>query len=190
MSQLPAVLAELRALAVEPGERIALGEILDRLGAQGFPLALIGLGLVALVPGPPLFPLLVGIPVLVLGAQMLGGRTRPSLPGFARRVDLPRARLRQALDRLPAWLTSGQGTARPGGQRPAGAVVLLLGGITCLPFPFGTVLPAFAVLATAGGLLRGDRRLLLLGYSLAAAAVTVTATVIVGLTAALRWAVA
>jgi len=173
-----------------PGPRVSLGELLDALGERSFGLIVLVLALPNGIPGPtvPGFSAISGIPLILIGSQLLRGWHEPRIPqgfrrrsvtleGFKRFLDraLPRMRrVERWLRPRPSWLTG------VGGGRLAGFAVMALGIVLALPVPLGNLPVAWSLMALALGLLEEDSRALLLGLVLGALSIAWNALVVLG----------
>ncbi len=145
---------------------------MNRIAERGFGLLFVILAL------PTLFPLLppgsaatIGFIYILIGAQMLFGRTSPWLPQRVRNYHLSEqtanklrersVRVFKTVERFssPRWLFMEKIFV----LRFVALTIVLLGFILLTPLPFMNTLPAFAVLLLGTGLLNRDGVLLLLG---------------------------
>jgi hypothetical protein len=164
-----------------PGDVVPLGEIVDRLGAQGLGAALIVLGAASLVPGAALS---------IIGVGMALGRETIMLPGWLRRRSVRKVRARSIIDTAVPVVTRLERLARPrwnralhgSGHRIAGIACVVAGILIILPIPFGNAAPAAAVVVLGLGHTAGD------GLAVVAGVVaTVLATVLSGVLVALGY---
>ena len=151
---------------------ITVGEIVDKAQEAGFGFLLAVLALIAI----PFFGLSTpfGLAVALCGAQMLIGRTRPWLPGRARRRALRMTmldRVVQMLARRTRWL--GRMTRRrwevmligPGWILAGLGIVLLgLGLALPLPIPGSNLMFLVPIFIYAIGLLERDGMMVALGH--------------------------
>ena len=160
----------LRQLAGGAGERISIGDIIGALGDRSFaPLMVIfaAPNVFLFIPGSSVFT---GLPLMVLGIQLMQGRPDVWLP----RVISDRSLDRGAFDRIVAaslpWVERIERLARPRwwprsfqlAERLIGVATLLLAVFLFLPIPFANGLPALSIIMLALGLSERD------GYWLAA----------------------
>ena len=172
------------------GPRVSLGDLLEALGDRGFGLIVLSLALPNGIPGPtvPGFSAISGIPLILIGSQLLRGwrearipqgfrRRSVKLEGFSRFLDraLPRIRrVERWLRPRESWLTG------VGGGRLAGLALILTGIVLSLPVPLGNLPIAWSLVVLALGLLEEDSRALLLGLVLGTLSLAWNALVIVG----------
>ncbi len=160
------------ALDVHNNDSLSLAELMNRIAERGFGLLFVILAL------PTLFPLLppgsaatIGFIYILIGVQMLFGRTSPWLPQRVRSYHLSEQtanKLRERSVRVfkiverfssPRWLFMEKIFV----LRFVALTIVLLGFILLTPLPFMNTLPALAVLLLGTGLLNRDGVLLLLG---------------------------
>jgi len=150
-----------RVIGTLPSERVALGSVIDALGASGLGFCLLLFGLTALIPGiAPVF----GVALCAVSIGMTLGYDKPLLPGRMRQWQLDRGRLLAGLerlapyvDRLERWLHLRRRSFPGGpGTRVIGLASLLNGVLIVLPIPFGNTAPAVAMIVLALGFIVGD----------------------------------
>lgn len=176
-------------LAHDHGERIALGDIMHLLGDRAFGALLLILAIPNVLPVPGLSTA-TGVPMVLIGFQMMIGRPEPWLPRrfaavtvgrevFLRVIGraLPRVRRleRSLLRRRLTALTS------PAAERLLGVAVMLLAGVLALPIVFGNQPPALGIALIALGLIEKDGAFVIAGLVAGVAAVALVATVVAGL---------
>ena len=139
-------------MAREAEGRISIATIRDALGDRSFAAFLVFFAAFNLLPLPPGASAILGLPLLIVSAQMMYGSKRAWLPRFvADKSRLCRAfscslqRLVPRLERIetvisprywPFW--------RKRGDRIIGTIAFLLAIILTLPIPLGNWLPAFS----------------------------------------------
>jgi hypothetical protein len=151
--------------AVVPGDRISFGDLVDAFDGRAYG------PLIVLFAAPNILPValpgisaILGVPLILLTAQLMLGRRRPWLPGFVRRRSLGRrdferfvGKVVPRLRRIETWIRprflilSG-----PVARRVIGAGGLVLATIICLPVPLGNAVPGLALVLLAVGLLGRD----------------------------------
>lgn len=149
--------------ADESRETISLGDLLAALQDRAFGALMIIFAFPNILPSPPGLAGLLGLPLVILSAQMMMGR-RPWLPAFIARRSLPRARLEALFTRATPWLARAERllrhrlavlTSEPA-QRAIGLVCLIVSLVLILPVPFGNTLPSVAICLFALGVLERD----------------------------------
>jgi hypothetical protein len=156
-----------------------LGEVFDRLGSEGFGLALLLLTLPTLIPIPGPVGMTFGTLIALLALQVMVGARALWLPAVLHRRPLPRAALRGVIAWTLPWLTRAErfleegrlARLAEGRVRVLLAVPLLLLGIALtLPIPFGNVAPALALIAFAVAFMGRDGAVTLIALVLSVVA--------------------
>ncbi|MGB3501019.1 MAG: exopolysaccharide biosynthesis protein [Mesorhizobium sp.] len=190
--------AVLTRLAEEAEGPITIAEIRTALGDRSFATLLFLFAAINLIPIlPPGSTAILGLPLLVISAQMVWGSTTVWLPKRMLDVSLPQESFRNIVARMVPWLEKLERYIRPRywpfwpkqGERIVGAIALLLGIIVTLPIPLGNWLPAFSTTLLALALTERDGVLLGVGIAVGIASLLVIAAVIgsVGVIAAYAW---
>jgi hypothetical protein len=140
--------------------------------------------MINLIPLPPPSSAILGLPLLMVAAQMVYGSTRIWLPKRMLAVTLTRAQFRGAMGRIVPWLVWLEKFIRPRywpfwsrqGERVVGAISLFLAIIVTLPIPLGNWFPAFSITLLGFALSERD------GVTLAAGALAgIFALLVIGL---------
>jgi hypothetical protein len=176
------------ALTASSAETVTIDEIVKALRRRAFGLVLMLVALINCVPLPPGISSLAGVPVFLIGIQMLIGRRIPWLPLWLRRRSFNRAALLQALHRIEPYLARVERVSRPRLPRVVGivnphlvgAMVVLLSLFIMTPLVFTNIPPAMASVFLAVALTEEDGLLLLIGLVLAIAAMALSATLAAG----------
>ncbi len=159
--------------ACKDRDRIAIGDVVDRLGAAGFPMLVLVLVLPALIPIPGPYGMVFGTAVAVLAIQMIIGRRKPWLPAVLTRRSVSTGVLTNAGKRARGWLITIETLHAPGRfewlarqktARVAGLVILPLSIMIGLPIPFGNVPPVAAIAMIAFALILRDGLALILAF--------------------------
>lgn len=168
-------------------DRIAIGDVVDQLGAAGFPMLVLVLVLPALIPIPGPYGMVFGTAVAILAIQMIGGWRKPWLPKILRSRSVSTDLLVRGAIRARGWLVTIEGLHSPGRfkwfirrrtSRIAGLVVLPLSIMIGLPIPFGNVPPVLAIAMIAFALILRDGLALVLAFVAAVLAAAWVAFVI------------
>jgi hypothetical protein len=146
-----------------PGERIALRDLIAAMGPRAFGMLFLVLALPNAVPIPGISTVF-GLPLILLGAQLLFGLPRPWLPARLARLDLERATMRSMLDRTKPYLAKIERLSRPRAllftgavaERAVGFMVCTLGIILIFPIWGGNLPPAVAIAVMSIGLMDRD----------------------------------
>ena len=158
------------------------------MGDRAFgPLMLI-FALPNVLPMPPGASGILGIPLIILAAQLTLGR-KPWLPRIVANRSILRADFVMMLERAGPWLTKAEKLLRPRlailVSQPVeyviGALCLILAVILALPVPLGNILPAFAICLFSFGILERDGIWVIAGLVAFAASTTVVAGVLFAL---------
>lgn len=173
-------------LARDAGERVTMGDIRDALGDRSFAALLVLFGAFNLIPLPPGASAVLGLPLLVVAAQMTWGSRRAWLPRFIADKSLSAEQFRSLIDRVVPHLTRLEQYIRPRywpfwrrqGDRVIGLISLLLAIIVTLPIPLGNWLPAFAITLLGLALTERDGLLFGIGSIVGVASVAVVTFVI------------
>lgn len=162
------------------GEDVSLAELLDIFGARSFGLLMLLLGFLNLavlfLPG---FSLLVGVPLIVISAQMALGFAKPVLPSFLTRLDVKRDHLERAMAKGADSVEYLEGYIRPRFSSLSAPrldqlnalVCLLLSCLIAIPFPVLNIPPTIGLILMALGLLGRDGIFILVGYFVGASCV-------------------
>lgn len=165
-------------------ERVAIGEVVRRLGSKGFGLALIALALPAMIPIPGPFGMVTGCCLMLVAWQMLSGHRRLALPSFLADRHIAVGGLRQVVDRAVPWLHRLEAFMRRDRWRSltgrssralTGLPVLVLAIVLALPIPFGNIGPVISLIVIGLALMTRDGLALMLGLVLTLATVAWTA---------------
>jgi hypothetical protein len=177
-------------LTDETGPRVSLGALRDALGDRGFGVLIFIFALPNLVPvNIPLLSAVLGLPLVLLAAQLSYGRHKPWFPdwltsrsfsreGFATIVlrslpPLERAEqlLRPRLTFLLSWT----------GERLIGIALLVLALVLTAPIPFGNWLPAFAIAILGLAIVEKDGVAVLVGLVTGVVSLIIAGAVVIGL---------
>ncbi|WP_103872223.1 exopolysaccharide biosynthesis protein [Bosea lathyri] len=162
----------LTALATLPGERIAVGSIVAALKDRAYALLVVLLGLPNCLPMPPPIPLVCGLVLAFVAAQMLAGRTMPWLPQALLARSIGKPELTRAVARALPILLRLERFSQPRLTMLGGAfaiqvlgfviLVLALGLIVAAPF-IGQIPLGLAVCLVGLGLVERDGVIIIIG---------------------------
>ena len=173
-----------------PGDRISFGDLVDAFDGRAYG------PLIVLFAAPNILPValpgisaILGVPLILLTAQLMIGRRRPWLPGFVRRRSLARrdferfvGKVVPRLRRIETWIRPRYlMLSGPVARRLIGAGGLVLATIICLPVPLGNAVPGLALVLMAVGLLGRDGLAVLGGGLVGLAGVAIVSGFIWGL---------
>jgi hypothetical protein len=177
-------------LASHPEPRITLGALRDALGDRGFGVLLFIFALPNLVPvNIPLLSAVLGLPLVLLAAQLSYGRHKPWFPHWLTHQSFSRQGFAAVVERALPSLERAEKLLRPRltmllswtGERLVGIAILILAVVLTLPIPLGNWLPAFAIAIIGLAIVEKDGVAVLVGLGVGVASVFVAATVVVGL---------
>lgn len=173
-------------LAAEPRERITMADIRDGLGDRSFAAMVVLFGALNLLPLPPPSSAILGLPLLIVAAQMTYGAKRAWLPGFVAGKSLSSLQFRAMVGRGLPYLRRLETVIRPRlwpfslrqGERVVGLGCFLLATIVTLPIPLGNWLPACSATLLGLALTERDGALLAAGVGVAIVALCVVSAVV------------
>lgn len=153
-------------------DEIRLKDLLNQMDSRAFGSTLLIFALPEALPLPIAgISAILGIPLMLVSAQLVLGFQRPWLPKWV--IDRPFKRERfepivyralrplEKLERLlkPRW----RFLTIPLVERLIGLLLLLLAIVIALPIPFGNILPAIAIVVISLGLIEGDGLMIAIG---------------------------
>ena len=153
------ILRELSAAA--PPDRFPLDWLLDRLRLRSFAVVILMLAVIAMAPG---ISIIAGALMIILGVQMVAGRSSPAFPRRVGAYAVPTVYLTGSIERVVPILTQIERVIRPrmplpdvAAKRFVGVLVVLL-SITLVfsPIPLSNVAPAFVIALIAMAYLEED----------------------------------
>jgi hypothetical protein len=173
--------------SVPEGSRVSIRELLDSFGDRAFGAIMLIFALPNAVPMPIVgVSAILGLPIVILAAQMAIGRRTPRLPEWIAKRSLTGSDFRSLTMPMVPVLARGERKLVPrwswltgaAGERVIGAVCLVLAVILFLPIPFANMLPAAAIALMSIGVLQKDGVAVVAGLALAVAAFSVAAGVV------------
>ena len=177
-------------LAGETGPRITLGALRDALGDRGFGVLLFIFALPNLVPvNIPLLSAVLGLPLVLLAAQLSYGRHKPWFPDWLTDQTFSRQGFAAVVTRALPYLERAERLLRPRltvllswtGERLIGIAILILALVLALPIPFANWLPACAIAIIALAIVEKDGVAVLIGLVVGVLSLIVAAAVVIGL---------
>jgi len=197
----PRRLSELFAqLARDANGPVSVAAIREALGERSLAAFVVLFAGLNLIPAPPGASAILGLPLIIVSAQMLIGARRAWLPGFILRRSLSAERFRAAMDWILPRLAQIERFVRPRlwpfwrrrGERIVGAAAFVLAIVVTLPIPFGNWLPAFATALIGLSLIERDGVLLAIGVLVGLVSIGIVVAVVgaagFAAQAALGWA--
>jgi hypothetical protein len=176
------VLTELSGEASGP---VSIGMIRDALGDRSFAALLLFFAIINLIPLPPGTSALLGLPLLIVAAQMVYGSKRVWLPRVLTQRTVSAETFRSIMDRIIPRLVSIERMIRPRywpfwrrrGDRVVGIIALIMAITVTLPIPLGNWLPAFSTALLGLALSERDGILFALGSAVGLVAMALVASV-------------
>ncbi|MGH6866507.1 MAG: exopolysaccharide biosynthesis protein [Methyloceanibacter sp.] len=174
----------------QTGPRITLGALRDALGDRGFGVLIFIFALPNLVPvNVPLLSAVLGLPLVLLAAQLSIGRHEPWFPDWLTSRSFPREGFSVVVFRSLPSLERIEKLLRPRltgllswtGERLIGIALLVLAIVLTLPIPFGNWLPAFAIAIIGLAVAEKDGVAVLIGLATGFASLIIAGAVVVGL---------
>lgn len=177
------------------GERISFDDLTSTLGDKCYAALLFLLAAPNMLPTPPGASGVLGVPLVLLSAQLMFGLRRPWFPGFMLRRDISTEKFAKVGERLEPLTRRAEGLLSRRldmltgliGRRVIGLICLLLSITLALPIPFGNVAPAAAISLFALGLLARDGWAVLAGFAATIASAAIVAGVGYGAVEAGGW---
>jgi len=162
----------IEGLGRHPGERLALGELVDAFGDRAFGAVMLVFGVLNLMPWPPGGTTITGAPLLFLSMELAWGREALWLPGWIERATVSRATFRKLCDRFMRAIRFTEHLSRPRlafltsrfGQGLIGLACLFLSAVLVLPIFGGNLIPAIAITLFSLGVMQRDGLAVLLGW--------------------------
>lgn len=139
-------------LARDANGPVSIGHIRDTLGNRSFAPLLVLFAAFNLIPLPPGASAFLGLPLVIVSAQMVYGSKRAWLPAFILNRSLSAETFRSVMEWVIPRLVSIERWIRPRywpfwrrrGDRVIGLFVLLMAIVVTLPIPLGNWFPAFS----------------------------------------------
>lgn len=132
----------LTALAALPGQRISVATIIGALQDRAYALLVVLLGLPNCLPMPPPIPLVCGLVLAFVAAQMLAGRATPWLPKTLLAKSIGQVELARAVSRALPALTRLERISRPRLTVLGGAAAIPVLGLLILVLALGLIVAA------------------------------------------------
>jgi hypothetical protein len=173
-------------LAEEARGDVSVGTIRDALGDRSFAALLVIFAGFNLIPLPPPASAFLGLPLVIISAQMVYGSKRAWLPSFVINRSLSAGQFRAVIERFVPLLARIERLIRPRywpfwrkqGDRVIGFVALIMAVVVVLPIPLGNWLPAFSTALLGLALTERDGLLLAFGGAVGLASMIIVGFVI------------
>lgn len=169
-----------------PGERLALGDVAAALSDRAYGVLLLIFAAPNIIPSPiPGISGVLGVPLVLVAAQMLMGRPRPWFPEMLAGRSIATRDFQALMGRILPRLEWMERLLRPRlrfmvaplPERILAGLILVLAVVLVLPIPLGNMLPALAVSLIALGLIEHDGLAILIGVVVAILSLAVVALV-------------
>ena len=168
-------------LAQKSEGHVSFADIRDALGDRSFAALLVLFAAFNMIPLPPPSSAILGLPLVIVSAQMVYGSKRVWLPGFLVNRTVSAAQFRTVMDWVIPRLVRLENFVRPrywpfwrrNGDRVIGVIALLLAVVVTLPIPLGNWLPAFSTALLGLSLIERDGILFAIGSAVGLAAISV-----------------
>jgi hypothetical protein len=166
------------------GDRILFGELVAAMRNRAFGALFLLFGLPNCLPMPPGIPVICGIIVALISAQMMIGRDQLWLPGWLAAKSFARADLERVVARARPWIRRLERVAKPRlplfadarSRRLIGVAGMVLGLALVLPIPIIGNIPLGIPICILGlGLVERDGAMIIAGYAATALGLVVTA---------------
>ena len=132
----------LSSLAAHASDRLTVGDILSVLRGRAFALLIVLLGLPNCLPMPPPIPLVCGLLLALVAAQIAAGWGKPWLPGVLLRRSVSRAEVSSAVARALPALIRLERWSRPRVEVLHTALAMRILGFVLLALALGLVVAA------------------------------------------------
>ncbi|MCO6050088.1 exopolysaccharide biosynthesis protein [Mesorhizobium sp. RP14(2022)] len=165
---------------------VSVATIRDELGDRSFAALLVFFAAVNMLPLPPGTSAVLGLPLMIVSAQMLWGSKRLWLPQTIAKRAISADQFRTMMAKVVPWMERVERLIRPRywpfwrkqGDRVIGAVALVMATSVTLPIPLGNWMPAFCTFLLGLALSERDGILLALGSAVGIAALCIIAAVV------------
>ncbi|MFQ4145401.1 exopolysaccharide biosynthesis protein [Chlorogloeopsis sp. ULAP02] len=166
------------------GERIYLRDLLSELNNRAFAPLIFICALPEALPLPVAgVSAIIGIPLMIVSAQLVLGFSKPWLPRWIANRSFKRKDFEKVINKILRYLQKYEKVIRPRwrfissplAQRLLGLLFLVLAFVIALPIPFGNLPPAVTIVVISLGIIEQDGVVIVLGV-LAACAVLVIMT--------------
>lgn len=173
-------------LAQEADGPVSIGSIRDALGDRSFAALLVFFAFFNLLPLPPGATAFLGLPLVLVSAQMVFGSRRAWLPKVLTKRSVSAETFRSIMARVIPRLIWIEQMIRPRywpfwrrhGDRVIGIIALVMAIVITLPIPFGNWPPAFATALLGLALSERDGILFAIGSAVAVGSMAIVASVI------------
>jgi hypothetical protein len=171
-------------------DRVHLRDIVEALQDRAYGLLLLVFAFPIVIPNPiPGVSGVLGIPLILVSAQLALGRPRPWFPAFIGDRSIRSVDFARMLDKVLPWLRRIEKLATPRmtwlaaplSERLVATFCLVLAIVLFLPIPLGNFLPALAISLIALGLIEHDGLAIMTGIVTGITGTVVASAVIVAM---------
>lgn len=171
-------------------EYICLQDLLQKLGNRAYGPTLLICALPEALPLPVAgVSAIIGIPLMLVSAQMFLGFARPKLPGWIAKRPVKRTKIEKIIYKGLDYLEKFERLIQPRWEfvnlplvgRLLGLLIFALAVIIALPIPLGNMLPAIAIFMISLGMIERDGVVIVLGVIAACVIITIMAGAIAAL---------
>ncbi len=165
---------------------VSIATIRDALGNRSFAPLLVIFAVFNMIPMPPGASAILGLPLVIVAAQMAYGSKQAWLPSLIMNRSLSAQQFRSIMDWIIPKLIRLERLIRPRywpfwrkqGDRVIGIIALVLAIVVMLPIPLGNWLPAFSTALLGLALSERDGLLFAIGGAIGLASIALIAAVV------------
>jgi hypothetical protein len=170
--------------SAEGAERVLFGDLIAAMRNRAFGVSFLLFGIPNCLPMPPGIPVICGVIVALIAAQMVMGRDQLWLPRWLALRSFARKDLRRIVGRAEPWIQWLERFARPRlhlfadarSRRIIGVVGMILGLALVLPIPIIGNIPLGIPICILGlGIVERDGAIIIAGYVATVLGLLVTA---------------
>lgn len=162
---------------------LPMEELVETFGERGFGALLLTLGLLSAVIGViPGMTTVLGVPIMIIGVQLLFRRDELWLPGWIMKRDIPRPAFAEAAEKVKSRLQRVERFSRPRlsfmssdlSEALIGLMCVIWAAVLMLPLIGFNLFPSLIVAAFGFGLMQKDGVMMLIGWVISAGMATFT----------------
>jgi len=187
-TQTPEALSEMLInLDNEKREQVSMGDLAEALRRRSLGAFLLVFSLPCILPFPPFTTIVLGLPLVLITAQMAFGRKHIWLPNFITRLSVSGERFSGLLKRTLPLIERLERAVKPRNwafmriplvERFLSIYMFVVAIVVTLPIPFGNWWPALACAMFGAALSERDGRLMLLSLLVSTGAVLFAGSVV------------
>ncbi|PLT99055.1 exopolysaccharide biosynthesis protein [Sinorhizobium medicae] len=169
-------------------ERVSVGDMFVAMGDRAFGALMLLFALPNVLPTPPGTSSILGVPLVILAAQLTLGQN-PWLPKIVTDRSMPRSDFAKLIERVSPWLAKAEKRlkprlgvlVRPPAEYVVGALCLTMAIILALPMPLGNIPPALAICLFSFGILERDGIWVIAGMATFAVSIAIVSGILFAL---------